>query len=42
MQVELARALEDLQQGRQRAAEAAMRRMLDQTPGFAPGMEVLA
>ena len=42
MQVELARALEDLQQGRQRAAETAMRRVLDQTPGYAAGMEVLA
>ena len=42
MQVELARALEDVQQGRQGAAEAAMRRLLGQAPGFAPGMEVLA
>ena len=42
MQVELARALEDLQQGRQQAAETAMRRVLDQTPGYAAGMEVLA
>ncbi len=42
MQLELERALEDLQQGRHDAAETAMRRLLAATPGSAAGMEVLA
>lgn len=42
MQLELENAVENLQQGRHDLAEAAMRRLLDAAPDFAPAMEVLA
>ena len=41
MQVELENAVTDLHQGRPDAAEAAMRRLLERAPDFAPAMEVL-
>lgn len=42
MQLELENALDDLQQGRNELAEAAMRRLIDAAPDFAPAMQVLA